>query len=132
MSVLEQVAAQLGMDPRRLVELLLHHRYDRAAAGHWDYFMTLNTTKQLLKAEQQHSGQATAKATLGRGLAPQPMTPELAARMVEEGAQRHRDRMLLERVARQVIREAARQGRSQWRTCTYCTPRVPCYRHEGG
>ena len=63
---------------------------------------------------------------------PSSMTLEQARRMNAEGAQRHRDRMQLERVARKVIASEARAARSQWETCLRCTPRVPCYRHEGG
>jgi hypothetical protein len=60
------------------------------------------------------------------------MDPATAHRMVAEGAQRHRDRMLLERVVGQVVREAARAARSQWEHCYQCTPRIPCHKHEGG
>lgn len=59
------------------------------------------------------------------------MDPETAHRMVEEGAQRHRDRLAVERVVEQVLRRAARQARSQHPYCLQCTPRIPCYRHEG-
>jgi len=71
------------------------------------------------------------RSAVGAGRPRSTMTPELAHRLFEEGTQRHRDRLLVERVTRQVVREAARAARSQWQHCNQCTPRVPCYRHEG-
>lgn len=59
------------------------------------------------------------------------MTLQEAERINTAGAQRHRDRMLLERVVAQVVRQAARRAQSQWQHCYQCTPRVPCYRHGG-
>jgi uncharacterized protein YjiS (DUF1127 family) len=77
---------------------------------------------------------ATYRQTVGSPTRRPPashMTPEQAHRMVEEGAQRHRDRLALEQVARQVISRAAQRARSQHPFCGRCTPLVPCHQHGG-
>ncbi len=56
------------------------------------------------------------------------MDPATAHRMVEEGAARHRARLLAEQVAREVIAERLRTPRLS-EVCPKCTTQTRCWEH---
>jgi hypothetical protein len=57
------------------------------------------------------------------------MTPEEAHQLVEEGAARHRARMLAEQVTREVIAERVRVPPLSER-CPKCSATRRCWEHE--
>jgi hypothetical protein len=125
-TALERVAAQVDMPAHQLRTILVNRGYIDAADGLWSEQALSDLVVRYLFPER------AARTAPPAAPAPAPrrrMDPALAHRMVEEGAARHRARILAERVVREVIAERLRTPTLS-ETCPECSATQRCWEHE--